>query len=452
MKALSGAGLWLALLGTAWGTGVLGTQWNGGAGSGALRRPHIVESVQMVVTALIVVAWGTLGGSVLRGDMSLALMVEGVPIDVPVGYRVAALWATGRGALLTAALGMSFLTLAAPSLARGAGSPNTKLTAGFSGLSLLALAVSLAIRPPFAPADQATEISGVAPFLLHPAAAVAPLLALCSAVLTVAVLGTSLTSPAAVAVDGRLTTPAAAVDGRLTTAAWLLATLALAAEQAARSDLGLRPRDPVVFGGGASGLVLWGLTSALLHRQVIGFLRRARRAVTPRPSGRWGLHLAHAGAALAVISFAGHAFAKRVETSLPPGRSGEVRDALGRQWRLVNQGVSSFDAPGREVTAVALEVTAPGGRTRLLTTELRHYQDRTGAARGDPIGVRASWPGVGQDFRVVLAEAGEGEVAHVRVSFVPLALLWPVGVALMLGAGAVLVMGPRRAATAGGAE
>ena len=84
-------------------------------------------------------------------------------------------------------------------------------------------------------------------------------------------------------------------------------------------------------------------------------------------------------------------------------------------------------------------MTAPGGSSRVLSSEQRQYFGRTGMPLGAPIGVRATWTTPVLDMRLVMDSVLAGESARVRVSFVPLALLWPIGIGLMVVAGAGLM-------------
>jgi hypothetical protein len=152
------------------------------------------------------------------------------------------------------------------------------------------------------------------------------------------------------------------------------------------------------------------------------------------------MRVVHAGAVVVVLSFALHIVARRATIELPPGAPVEVRDGLGRSWTLVNQGLSRFDAEGRDIEALAIQVTRPDGAARLLTAEHRQYYDRNGRPLGAPLGLRATWPSAVQDARLVFDSALTGDVARVRVSFVPLAALWTLGIVLILvGGGAAFV-------------
>jgi hypothetical protein len=247
----------------------------------------------------------------------------------------------------------------------------------------------------------------IPPFALAPAAAIAPLFALLSVV--------------ALAI-------ATAAPGRVVLLlAWVAATGALASEQMARSQLGVGPRDPILLGSASSGLILWLLTGALLHRRVQALLFRASAFASGSRAANW---LGHAGAALLAISFAAHAVASRTTVTLPQGESVAVTDALRRRWELVNQGVSRYDAEGVFMTTLTVGARNPGGTTALMTSEIREYHGRDGQHLA-PVSFRASHGRTTQAVRVLLIEADSLDVASVRVTFLPAPILWTIGLVLL---------------------
>jgi hypothetical protein len=219
----------------------------------------------------------------------------------------------------------------------------------------------------------------------------------------------------------------------LALAAWVAATVALGAEQVARASLGIGPQDPVIPGGAASGLVLWLAASALLHHRV-------RRLIWTRVEpggGRMAGWLAHVGAALVVASFAAHIMAVRTTVDLPPGRPVEVAGGIGTEWRLVNQGVSRYDAGPADVTGVAMEAARVGAPPALLTIERREYA--IGPGRSVSMSLRGSTSGQLVRLRVLLESVDEGDGVRVRVTALPLPVLWDLGL-LLLGVSAVLMV------------
>jgi hypothetical protein len=233
-------------------------------------------------------------------------------------------------------------------------------------------------------------------------------------------------------------------------ATWVAATLVIASEQLARSRLGIGPRDAITLGSASSGVVLWLITSALVHRRVQrAVFRGASAGVVVRRTGGAAL-AAHLGAAFVVTSFAAHAIATRSTVSLAPGSPVQLADSFRRPWTLTNQGVSRFDAAGVDVLSLAVEARDPRGNTRLVTPALHEHHGPDGEHLESAISRRASSDGLLQGIRIVLFDADSLDVASVRVTFLPVPLLWPAGVALLLLSAALSVPGDRR--TIGQAE
>jgi hypothetical protein len=147
--------------------------------------------------------------------------------------------------------------------------------------------------------------------------------------------------------------------------------------------------------------------------------------------------LAHVGAALVVASFAAHIMAVRTTVDLPPGRPVEVAGGIGTEWRLVNQGVSRYDAGPADVTGVAMEAARVGAPPALLTIERREYA--IGPGRSVSMSLRGSTSGQLVRLRVLLESVDEGDGVRVRVTALPLPVLWDLGL-LLLGVSAVLMV------------
>lgn len=431
------AALWLAVLSAAWTAGSLLARWRSGDGG------TVATGYAMLATAaFLVLSWGALAGALLRQDPSLAIVHEGLPVGAGALHRLAAAWSTARGALLTVGtlLALGGVVLAADDSHRGS-TAATRLAGSLAALVALVLVVGALTAPPFAGTADAHDPAIVPLYLLNPAAAVAPLFAL-GTIAALLILACNVLSVRGTAA------PESADDslGRTVMAGWLMATLTLAAEQAARARLGITTREAVVLGSSSSALVLWVALGALTLPRVRRLLLRTAPSVEEAPPASWPWRVAHIGALLLVLGFALHIAAARSNVRLSPGEATAVADVFGREWRLVNQGLSRFDAEGYDVTALAVEVTPPAGGPTLVSTELRqYYSGRTGTPMGSPVGVRAVLRGIVQDLRVVLDDAArEGDVAMVRVSFVPLALLWHAGVALLLIGGLVVLVVPGR--------
>ena len=424
MIHVASVAVWIALLLAAWSAGILGAGWRDGRAA-----PPGSEWPVFVSGAALALAWATAAGTVLRGGSSLALVSGSLPVPVSAGYRIAALWSSGRGALLTAALALAIAASLALAGRQAGESPFARrLAAALSTATAVLLAVGLLVAPPFA-------VSTVPPqelplFLVHPGAALAPLLALVAAV----AIGVTLCAAAARPGAGGAPDEFESLALPLLQVAWISATLELLAEQAARGAIGLTTGDALIPGGAAAGPWLWLATGILLHARVrtmlLGAGAAARRIRVPAMRGR--PLLAHLGAALVVVAFAVHVAGRRSEVTLVPGQSLDLPDAFGRTWRFVSQGISRFDADGHDVMALATNVTAPGRAPALLTTEQRQYYDATGTPFTRPVAVRGVRRGIAQDLRVVLDSVGTGEAAVVKVAFVPFTVLWIPGAALVL--------------------
>ena len=382
------------------------------------------ENLLLAAAAAGVIAWFANVGSLMGGATTNPLLMAHVPIDVRAGYRLAVLWATLPGGALTVAVAL----LVRASLAGRVGdSRRARYVAALAVIALAALVVSVW----FAPRPNAAS-AHIPAFVQSPAAALAPLFALVALVMLADV--------------GALHLAGALPQSPSLFLSWALATAALVAEQVARSRLGIGPRDAILLGSASSGLVLWLATSALLHRRVRALVFRTQTDVVRRGGAALA---AHVGGALLVVSFALHAFAARATVSVPPGGSIDVTDSFRRTWQLANQGVSRFDAEGVDVLSVALEASQPSGANALLTPEIRDYHGRSGRHLDNSVGLRQSTGAVTQTLRVLLIGADSLDVASVRVTFLPLPILWPIGIGLL---GVSLLMALRNESTGSRAE
>ena len=400
--SVAGLALWAALILVGLLAGTVASRWNA-------RHANVPGGEKLLLTAAAagVIAWFANAGSLIGGSASNSLLKAYVPIDVEAGYRLAVLWATLPGASLTFAVALLII-------ASLAGRPRGALRARFMAVLAVLTLIALGLAVWYTPSPNATTGS-IPPFVQSAPAALAPLAALAALVL--------------LAVTGALRASGTPPDGPLLRWAWVLATLALAAEQMARSRLGIGPRDAILLGSASSGLLLWLVTSALLHQRVQSLVfRMPARSSQPAKSRAVA---AHAGAILLVISFALHALAARATLSLPPGASVTVTDAFRREWQLANQGVSRFDEEGVDVLSLALEARRPSGAAALLTPEIRDYHGRNGEHLENSVSLRKSSGVLSQTLRVLLVGTDSLDAASVRVTFLPLPILWPAGIALL---------------------
>ena len=413
---LPAAATWTAIVLSGLASGMLLSRWRDHA---QLSTP--MERLLLACAAAGVVGWCANAGVLAANSSASGLLTAHVPIETGPGVRLAVLWATLPGAALT--LGVLLLIVAAFSVP---GAHRSR----FSGLTCATAFIALGLSAWFTPASGDAAII-IPPFVQSAAATLAPLFAL------FAVFGLAVISALALSNRSEPSIPRPALFG-----AWLAASAAVVSEQLARSQLGIGPRDAVVLGSASSGLILWLVTSALLHRRVQAFVFRfpsGSATVDRSQRARYAARAGHAGALCLGASFALHAFASRSTISLPPGAPVGVTDSFRRTWRLVNQGVSRYDAEGVDVTALALEVRSPADRVRLVTPEVREYHGRNGQHLATPISLRREIGGVAQAMRVLLVETDSLDVARVRITFLPAPILWPIGVVL-LGLSAMLAL------------
>lgn len=411
--SLPAVAIWAALTLTGLATGTAASRWRDSRGPSS----PAMDGLLLASAGAAVIAWCAIAGVLITATAPSAYLSANVPVATGPGFRLAILWATIPGASLTIAV----ILLVWTTLSRRGGVDRSR----FAGVMAAAALVSLGISAWFTP-----QVGGgttvIPTFVQSPPAALAPLFAVLALAGLVVII--------AMAFERR--------DARtVLLATWVAATAAIVAEQAARSQLGIGPRDAVVLGSASSGLILWLVISALLHRRVQSLLHIQPHPGTP-PGAARSSHAArfgHAGAICLAISFAAHAFAVRSTLSLRPGESVGVSDTFRRPWQLVNQGVSRFDAEGIDVTALAIEARNTDGKAALLTPEVREYHAPDGRHLENAISLRKSTGGLLQTMRVLLMETDSLDVARVRVTFLPAPFLWPMGV-VFLGASAILAL------------
>jgi cytochrome c biogenesis factor len=352
-------------------------------------------------------------------------MVDAGPL-----YRVAAVLTSAPGMLLTLAFLLSMLMLTTPAARIGEPAGAHRRITVYSAATALALALLVGRWAPFAGGGALGE--PVIPLaLIHPGAALRGLLA------TGAVAAMAHGLAWLVSARGTRETAGDAVARRSVAIGLMLATLSLAADQWARTQLA---SAPAADGRNAAGIVLWVALALLTHDRVRGALRGPRNG-SAGARRRPPAVLTHLGAGCLVIAFGAHVAATRTAITLDPGRPVDIRDVFGRRWSLVNQGVSRFDDRGRDVAAVAIEVQGPGGR-RLMTSQLAAYHQRVGEGTTFPVATRGVAAGVLQTVLVTLERAATDDAASVRISFIPFAGLWFPAVALLVAGTLLMASAP----------
>ena len=415
MNAAGQIALWAALILAAWNAGFFGSRWWRERGGPAPMRSWSV----FAAAAPLALAWASLTGATLRGDVSLAAVADRVAVDAPPFYRAAAVLTSRPGALLTLAFLLSLLMLTTATARPGPASRRVvRCVAVHSAAIALLVAFMVGAWPPFA-ATRALAVTTVPSELLHPGAALRGLFGIAAIAAGIHGLAWLFSARGETdAVDDRAGRGAIAIG-------IALATLSLASDQWARTALAAAGD-----GRNAGGILVWVILGLLAHDRIRALIhsapagQRSREARMPRL-------LWHVGAACIVMAFAAHVVARRATLVLAPGQTVETNDVFGRTWRFVNQGISRFDDRARDVTAIAIEVQASGGR-RLVTSELSGYHVGTAEGMTTPISRRGVVVGAVQTSLITLESAAADDAASVRVSFIPLALLWYPGVALIL--------------------
>jgi len=155
---------WAALVLTGLVTGLSGAHGR----EPARRGSRVTEGLLLASAAAAVVAWCSQAGTLMATSDGNKLLFASVPIDVAAGFRLAVLWATPSGAMLTVASGL--LVWAA---LRAASATDMRQVSLLAAVALVALIGSTWNAP--AAGVAATVIP---PFVQSPSAALAPLFAL----------------------------------------------------------------------------------------------------------------------------------------------------------------------------------------------------------------------------------------------------------------------------------
>lgn len=118
---------------------------------------------------------------------------------------------------------------------------------------------------------------------------------------------------------------------------------------------------------------------------------------------RWGGYIVHLGVVMVFTAFAGAAFDREVTQTLDPGESVTIQSALGHEYTLTYQGLSSPRGQNLLRQAVALmTVERDGVPVGSLTTEKRLYL--TWDAPVTEVGIRSAFL---EDLYVILEEVDD---------------------------------------------
>ena len=490
--------LWVALLMAAWSAIV------SFAGARAGRADLIASGVRGVYAAFVCVVLAMSGVLValISSDFTFRFVASFTSANLPVGYKLAALWSAPAGTMLFCTLVLStcaaiMVTTAEPD------EPRAPYVAGvFSAIILVFVATVCFAANPYEPVmPPPVEGQGMFPVLQHPAFLLhAPLLYLGSMAASI---------PFALAMSalfaGRLGTHRTRALRRWTVVSWLLLTIAMMAGMwwayVEVSDVGHWSLDPVrnlailpwlaatalpyamrreqprasilmatasfllaVLGvfiarGGIiamspvaswSGVAEW-LTAFLVAATVTAvyllLTRRQRLTATVPPNRvggekreRYGIYAALAGLLVFTAGLAGSLLNKEADITLGSGETAAITDAFGEQREFTSQGVSRFDLLNRHVVAVALQAAQNGEPAELITSEERQYVDSRGAHTFNPSIEAGIDYSVTQNVSVVLTGV-VGDRAQMRIGFDPLVMWVWIGGAMIAVGGAVAMWG-----------
>lgn len=414
--------LWIGLLMAAWGATVSvagGMTHRADLSASGRRAVYVAAGALLLANAGIVSA-------LLSRDFSFAYVARHASLDLPQPYLVSALWSGTAGALLVTAFGIAALGGAAVVAGARRDRPSATWTAAAIAALLLALLVVLCfIRNPYERLGWlAADGLGLDPMLRH--AETMPVR------LVDAVAFAAVGVAAAVVVGARSsgTGPvgASSLARPWILPAWILLTLGLSLQMrgwyAYSAVGGVWRWTPYA----TVALVLWAAAGIALHPRSRGGAGRRWRV---------GEHLSHVGAAVAAVAVAAGAFSTTSAILLRTGQESRMADPFGHEWRFVSQGVSRYGTADHDVTAVAMESWRDGAPRGLIVSQRLDYQTAQGG--GTSVLRPALRTGVLVDLRVSV-DSTDGDLAGVRVTFVPLAgVLWFGAALLVLGGLAALL-------------
>jgi cytochrome c biogenesis factor len=379
-----------------------------------------------LAAAAVLTLVATLGlvSALVRSDFSVRFVAEHSARNLPLGFRVAALWSGDAGALLLAALVASAgAAVAARSKGALGGAPRSialiVVTLGLLVLLGAALVAQPFERLPFLP----SEGEGLPPQFQSLAGAARPLATLVGVALWLVPLGLALQARRSPQREGREVPGEGARKSERALTPWLLAGWA-AQHAAVTLGIWLALREPPVSArGGLATVAPW------LSTTVWVLLTAATRRALLQWRAVWAVA---AGAALIVASLAARAAEQRYAISLGAGETTTVRDAFGAQWTFTQQGISVFRRDNREIVAATLEGARNAGRRVLLAPARLQSVDSSNEPLYAPRAAAAVNAGLFQDVIAVLQSTSPAGAARVEVAFRPLASWAWLGCLLLL--------------------
>ncbi|HJU70041.1 MAG TPA: cytochrome c-type biogenesis CcmF C-terminal domain-containing protein [Gemmatimonadaceae bacterium] len=423
--------LWIALLMAAWGAIV------SFAGASADHAALVVSGERALVATFAGVVLATAGllVALVTSDFSLAYVASFTAANLPIGYKIAALWADRAGALLVWTLCLSTCATIAVATNRTGDRSLMPYVAGLLSIALLVFLVLLCFyaSPYQRIAPIPPEGRGMAPELQHLAMVIHPP----SLSLGYAATVTPMAFALAALVTRRVDADWAYPLQRWLAIAWLFLTLGIVTGMWWEyADPGRHERwawNPV-----RSGAVVPWLGVAILGALAGRYPRlrltpRADESAVVRKRRRGGVAIAIGGAAVVVLALVGIPFSRRHTGSLGSGESATLVDPFRRTWTFTSQGVSDFPERNRAVEAIALRVTRDGASHGLISSERRQYVDSRGAAIFGPSLEAGIDHSLLQDTYVVLTNVVDDR-AEVRIAFHPFRVwVWIGGIAIAIG-------------------
>lgn len=429
--------LWVALLMAAWGAIV------SFAGASADRGELVASGERAVVAAFacLVLSMSGLLIALVTSDFSLAYVASYTTANLPVGYKITALWAGRAGAVLLWTLILSTCAAVAVATAPRRDWPITPYVVGTLSVFLLLFLALLCFRErPFERiAPILAEGRGMAPELQHPATALhRPSLYLGYVAATI-----PLAFAIAALLVRRIDDAWRLTVRRWATVSWFFLTVGIvigmwrAYLEPARHERWVW--DPI----GSWAIGPW------VGVAIVGYLAATRsgdRRLTgsgrqPAPRGRrvrTGACIAGVAAVIVLAGLAGTTFSRARDLSLRSGETAPLVDPFRRSWTFTSQGVSDFPERNRGVEAVALRVTRNGTSHGIISSERRQYVDSRGAATFEPSLEAGIDHSLLQDTYVLLRDV-VGDRADVRIAFYPLQVwVWLGGIAIAIGGGMVM--------------
>ena len=491
--------LWVALLMAAWGAIVAL------AGGRAGRADLIESAVRSVYAAFacVVLAISGLLVALVSSDFTFRFVASFTSANLPLGYKVAALWSGPAGALLFCTVVLS--TCAA--IAVGASSEGDAKwiapVAGIFSAIMLSFVATLcfAVNPYERMVSVPVEGQGMFPLLHHPGFVMhAPLRYLASIATSVpfALAGAALAR-------ARIDDQWSLAVRRWASVSWFLLTLGMITGMwwayTEVGDAGHWALDPVrnlsilpwvtssalmysvsrqmprasvvlalasfllaalgtfIVRGGIlsmnpvaswSGVAEW-LTAIL----VVATLTAAYLLITRWPllaatttvnrgvehtRVRYAGYAVLVGLVLVATALAGGLFSTAADVTLGSGETATITDPFGDRREFTSQGVSRFDVLNRHVVAVALQAAHDGETTALIISEERQYVDSRGAHTFNPSMEAGIDHSLRQDVYVVLTRV-MGDRAQVRIAFHPLVMWVWIGGTMVAVGGAVAMWG-----------